>query len=78
MLGTCKRCEIWKPTFIPTQAATTDLTVCRTPSLHREQETVSTKGLRAAFIAFGAKSGGRFRIPANPRDGCGVEDTDLV
>jgi hypothetical protein len=45
-----------------------DLDVCWMPSLHLEQETASTRGRSAAFIMVGAKSGGRFKPPAESRD----------
>ena len=48
-------------TFIPTQAATRDLTVCWMPSLHTEQGAMSTRGPRAAFSTVGARSAGRIR-----------------
>ena len=47
---------------MPAQAATTVFTVCRMPSLHREQGAMSTKGLRAALITVGATSTGRIRV----------------
>ena len=46
---------------MPTQAATRDLVVWWMPSLHREQETTSTKGPRAALMTVGARSVGRIR-----------------
>ena len=58
----CECCRVWKRTFIPAQAATTDFTVCWAPSLHREQGAMFNKGLRAALIAVGAKSAGRIRV----------------
>ena len=57
----CKHRGDCKQTFIPTQAAIRDLTVCWIPSLHREQGAVSTTGPRMAFMAVGAKSAGGVR-----------------
>ena len=54
---------------MPTQAATTDLIVCWMPSLHRGQETISTKGPRAALITVGAMSVGRIRVASKSRHG---------
>lgn len=66
-LGICEHWQAWKQTFIPTQAATSDFTVCWIPSLHREQEAMSVNGPRAALMAVGAKSVGKIRVASKFR-----------